>query len=79
VPCISNLFALIFCAYVCAHGDEQAEVWNKNGMVVDRVSGVGDGAKEFHEDDGSFWTACLFDVVERAASSRQNGVELFSL
>jgi hypothetical protein len=75
VPCISKLFALIFCVNVDVHGDEQTAVQNENDMVIDRVFGVGDGAKEFHEDDRSFWRAFLFVVVERAATSEQNWVE----
>jgi hypothetical protein len=75
VPCILNLFALIFCVDVCVYGDEKLEVRDVNGMVVHRVSGFGDGAKEFHEDDGSFWGAFMSVVVERAALSEQNGVE----
>jgi hypothetical protein len=69
VPCISNSFALIFCVNVGVHGDEQMAVQNENGMVIDGVWLVRDGAQEFHDDDCSFWRALSCVGVERTTVS----------
>jgi hypothetical protein len=69
VPCILNSFALIFCVNVGVHGDEQTAVRNENGMVIDRVWLVRDGAQEFHDDDCFFWRALSCIGVERATVS----------
>jgi hypothetical protein len=54
---------------VGVHGDEQTAGRNENGIVIDRVCFVRDGAKEFHEDDCSFWRALSCIGVERATVS----------
>jgi hypothetical protein len=42
---------------------------NENGMVIDGVLIVRDGAQEFHDDDCSFWRALSCVGVERATVS----------
>jgi hypothetical protein len=70
VPCISNSFVLIFRVNMGVHGDEQPAVQNENGMVIDGVWLVGDGAQEFHDNDCSFWRALSCIGVERATVSK---------